>query len=135
VDGDTRPLEDFDRYLESIEEDGAELCSVKVAVASPRTEAQKLQALEYRMAMLSRHFRPWLTSGACTVAKTESLRRILQFHSFWFPGEDIETGRVARALGMRVRHLDLVVETDDRCRGADCSVSVAYGGPEISATR
>ena len=38
--------------------------------------AQKLQALEYRMAMLSRHFRPWLTSGACTVAKTESLRRI-----------------------------------------------------------
>ncbi len=112
MDADTRPLEDFDRYIEGMKEDGAEICSVKVAVASPRTQAQKMQALEYRMAMLARHFRPWLTSGACTVAKTEAMRRILRFHSFWFPGEDIETGRVARALGMRVRHLDLTVETD-----------------------
>ncbi len=112
VDGDTRPLEDFGRYLESMEEDGADICSVKIAVANPRTQAQKMQALEYRMAMLARHFRPWLTSGACTVAKTEALRRVFQYHSFWFPGEDIETGRVSRALGMRVRHLDLTVETD-----------------------
>jgi cellulose synthase/poly-beta-1,6-N-acetylglucosamine synthase-like glycosyltransferase len=112
VDGDTRPLDDFARYLESMEEDGADICSVKVTVASPRTQAQKMQALEYRMAMLSRHFRPWLTSGACTVAKTEALRQIFEFHSFWFPGEDIETGRISRALGMRVRHLDLTVETD-----------------------
>jgi cellulose synthase/poly-beta-1,6-N-acetylglucosamine synthase-like glycosyltransferase len=112
VDADTWPLDDFGRYLESMEADGADICSVKVAVANPRTQAQKLQALEYRMAMLSRHFRPWLTSGACTVAKTEAMRQIFRFHSFWFPGEDIETGRVARALGMRVRHLDMLVETD-----------------------
>ena len=112
LDGDTRPLEDFGRYLESIEEDGADLCSVKVAVTNPRTQAQKMQALEYRMAMLSRHFRPWLTSGACTVGKTEALRLIYRHHSFWFPGEDIETGRVAKALRMRVRHLDMTVETD-----------------------
>jgi hypothetical protein len=52
VDGDTRPLDDFGRYIESVEEDGADLCSVKVAVANPRTQAQKMQALEYRMAML-----------------------------------------------------------------------------------
>ncbi len=71
-----------------------------------------MQALEYRMAMLSRHFRPWLTSGACTVGKTEALRLIFRHHSFWFPGEDIETGRVAKALRMRVRHLDMTVETD-----------------------
>ena len=30
----------------------------------------------------------------------------------WFPGEDIETGRVALALKLRVRHLQMQVETD-----------------------
>jgi cellulose synthase/poly-beta-1,6-N-acetylglucosamine synthase-like glycosyltransferase len=33
-------------------------------------------------------------------------------HSKWTPGEDIETGRTALALKMRIRHLDMVVETD-----------------------
>jgi cellulose synthase/poly-beta-1,6-N-acetylglucosamine synthase-like glycosyltransferase len=112
VDADTRPLEDIGRYIARIEEDGADVCSAKVHVADPNTQAQKMQALEYRMAMLSRHFRPWLTSGACMVARVDAMRRIFYFHSLWFPGEDIETGRVARALGMRVRHLDMEVETD-----------------------
>jgi hypothetical protein len=30
----------------------------------------------------------------------------------WTPGEDIETGRTALALRMRIRHLDMVVHTD-----------------------
>jgi len=30
----------------------------------------------------------------------------------WTPGEDIETGRTALALRMRIRHLDMVVYTD-----------------------
>jgi cellulose synthase/poly-beta-1,6-N-acetylglucosamine synthase-like glycosyltransferase len=64
------------------------------------------------MAMLARHFRPWLTSGACFLARTDSLRAILDRHSLWTPGEDIETGRIALALKMRIRHLDVVVETD-----------------------
>ena len=58
VDADTRPLEDIGRYIARIEEDGADVCSAKVHVADPRRQAQKMQALEYRMAMLSRHFRP-----------------------------------------------------------------------------
>jgi cellulose synthase/poly-beta-1,6-N-acetylglucosamine synthase-like glycosyltransferase len=33
-------------------------------------------------------------------------------HSMWTPGEDIETGRTALALRMRIRHLDMVVHTD-----------------------
>ena len=33
-------------------------------------------------------------------------------HSLWTPGEDIETGRTALALRMRIHHLDIVVETD-----------------------
>jgi cellulose synthase/poly-beta-1,6-N-acetylglucosamine synthase-like glycosyltransferase len=33
-------------------------------------------------------------------------------HCSWTPGDDIETGRTALALRMRVRHLDMVVHTD-----------------------
>jgi cellulose synthase/poly-beta-1,6-N-acetylglucosamine synthase-like glycosyltransferase len=64
------------------------------------------------MAMLSRHFRPWLTSGACFIAKTDSLRLIFEQHSLWTPGEDIETGRTAHTLRMKIRHADFVVTTD-----------------------
>jgi len=91
---------------------GADLCSIKCAVANRTNLATKLQALEYRMAMLCRHFRPWLTSGACFLARTDALRQIMARHSTWTPGEDIETGRAALALRMRIRHLDMVVHTD-----------------------
>jgi cellulose synthase/poly-beta-1,6-N-acetylglucosamine synthase-like glycosyltransferase len=63
------------------------------------------------MAMLARHFRPWLTSGACYAARTSALRAVLAIHSMWPPGEDIETGRIAHAFKMRIRHLDMRVET------------------------
>jgi cellulose synthase/poly-beta-1,6-N-acetylglucosamine synthase-like glycosyltransferase len=46
------------------------------------------------------------------VARTESLREILWYHSTWFAGEDIETGVIARRRGMTVRHIDTVVHTD-----------------------
>ena len=91
---------------------GADLCSIKCAVGNRTNFVTKLQALEYRMAMLSRHFRPWLTSGACFLARTDALRQIMARHSLWTPGEDIETGRTALALRMRIRHLEMVVHTD-----------------------
>lgn len=112
MDGDTRPLDDVGRFVSAMERDGADLCSTKVSVASPATEAQRFQALEYRMAMLARHFRPWLTSGACYAARTSALRAILAMHSMWPPREDMETGRIAHAFKMRIRHLDLRVETN-----------------------
>ena len=112
MDADTRPIDDIALYIESMANDGADLCSTKVLVDEPRSSAQRFQALEYRMAMLSRHFRPWLTSGACFVATTDAMKRILDSHSMWFTGEDIETGRIGFALRMRLRHLDLQVATD-----------------------
>ena len=91
---------------------GAEICSIKCAVANRTNVVTKVQALEYQMAMLGRHFRPWLTSGACFLARTDAMRTIMAHHSLWTPGEDIETGRTALALRMRIHHLDIVVETD-----------------------
>jgi Glycosyl transferase family group 2 len=112
LDADTSVGDDVARAVAAVRASGADLCSIKCGVANRTNIVTKFQYLEYRMAMLARHFRPWLTSGACFVARTESLRQILDRHSMWTPGEDIETGRTALALRMRIRHLDMVVHTD-----------------------
>jgi cellulose synthase/poly-beta-1,6-N-acetylglucosamine synthase-like glycosyltransferase len=112
LDADTVVDDKVPATVAAAHADGADLCSIKCAVGNRTNVVTKLQALEYRMAMLARHFRPWLTSGACFLARTESLREIMARHSKWTPGEDIETGRTALALKMRIRHLDMVVETD-----------------------
>jgi cellulose synthase/poly-beta-1,6-N-acetylglucosamine synthase-like glycosyltransferase len=112
LDADTTIRDDLAGAVAAAAASRDDLCSTKCAVANRVNVVTKLQALEYRMAMLSRHFRPWLTSGACFLARTESLRVVMDHHSMWTPGEDIETGRIALALRMRIRHLDIVVETD-----------------------
>jgi hypothetical protein len=119
LDADTSIDEGLEHVVAAVAESGADLCSVKVEAELPRTAAAKLQALEYRIAMLSRHYRPWMTSGACFIGKTTSLRLIFAHHSLWTPGEDIETGRAAHALKLKIRHADFVVRTEvpDTWRG------------------
>ena len=112
LDSDTVVGDDVAAAVAAADMAGADLCSIKCAVLNRTNVVTKLQALEYRMAMLCRHFRPWLTSGACFLARTDALREIMARHSAWTPGEDIETGRTALALRMRIRHLDMVVHTD-----------------------
>jgi hypothetical protein len=112
LDADTHLDAGLDRVVAGVAASGADICSVKVEADRPATTAAKLQALEYRMAMLARHYRPWMTSGACFIGKTESLRLIFAHHSIWTPGEDIETGRAAHALRMKIRHADFVVTTE-----------------------
>jgi cellulose synthase/poly-beta-1,6-N-acetylglucosamine synthase-like glycosyltransferase len=112
LDADTSIGDDLSRGVAAVAASGAEICSIKCAVANRLNVVTNLQALEYRMAMLARHFRPWLTSGACFLARTDSLRLIMDRHSLWTPGEDIETGRTALALRMRIHHLDITVETE-----------------------
>jgi len=112
LDADTYIGPGLEKMVAAIESCGADLCSVKVEAEGARTIAARLQAVEYRMAMLSRHFRPWMTSGACFIGRTDSLRLIFDRHSLWTPGEDIETGRTAHALKLKIRHADFVVTTD-----------------------
>ncbi|MDX6412749.1 MAG: hypothetical protein QOH23_159 [Gaiellaceae bacterium] len=112
LDADTYIGPGLERMIAAIAANGADLCSTKVEAHAAHTTAAKLQALEYRMAMLSRHFRPWLTSGACFIGKTDSLKLIFDQHSLWTPGEDIETGRTALALKLKIQHADFVVTTD-----------------------
>jgi cellulose synthase/poly-beta-1,6-N-acetylglucosamine synthase-like glycosyltransferase len=112
LDADTSVGDDLPRAVAAVHAAGAELCSIKCAVANRTNAVTKFQSLEYEMAMLARHFRPWLTSGACFLARTVALRKVMDRHSLWTPGEDIETGRTALALRLRIRHLDVVVHTD-----------------------
>jgi len=112
VDGDTEFTLHPGRAVAAAAAADADVCSVKIVPTSRRTLAERLQALEYAMAMLGRHHRPWLTSGACFVARTDALAEILGRHSCWFFGEDIEVGVIARRLRMRIRHLDFPAMTE-----------------------
>ena len=112
IDGDTISHEDPGRAVAAARAAGADLCSVKITVSRRETLIEKLQAVEYDMSMLGRHNRAWMTSGACMIARTSALRGILSSHSFWFPGEDIETGVIAKHFRLAVRHVDMRFYTD-----------------------
>jgi cellulose synthase/poly-beta-1,6-N-acetylglucosamine synthase-like glycosyltransferase len=113
IDADSYAVDDFGKAIAAAGRAGADFCSVKCLVARPRTLCERLQAVEYAMAMRTRHFRPWMTSGACIMATTDAYRAALQLHSLNFGtcGGDIETGRAAHHLRMRIRHIDFVVYT------------------------
>jgi cellulose synthase/poly-beta-1,6-N-acetylglucosamine synthase-like glycosyltransferase len=111
IDGDTVPDPGLDRAVAALDRANADIASIRCEALYPRTFAAHLQNTEYRIAMLSRRYRPWLTSGAGFVARSDCLKYVLALHSHWPVGEDIETGRIALALGMKIRHLDYVVRT------------------------
>ena len=112
MDADSYARDDVARAVAAAAAADADLCSVKVVVANRRRTIERLRALEYEMAMLGRHVRPWLTSGGCMLGKTSAILRILRTHSLWFYGEDVETGVVAKRLRMRVCHVDFRVYTE-----------------------
>jgi hypothetical protein len=111
MDADTCPVDDPAPLVAEMARAGVDYASVCVRVQHPRRLVERIQALEYRMAMRGRRLRPWLSSGACYGGTADALRRVLSHHSMWFPGEDLEAGRIALALRLRVRHLDLRVAT------------------------
>lgn len=113
IDADSYAVDDFGKAIAAAERARADFCSVKCLVASPRTVCERLQAVEYEMAMRTRHFRPWMTSGACIIATVDAYAAALRLHSLNFGtcGGDIETGRAAHHLRMRIRHIDFVVYT------------------------
>ncbi|HEX8646397.1 MAG TPA: glycosyltransferase family 2 protein [Thermoleophilaceae bacterium] len=111
LDADTLVDDDIPAAVAALAADGGDIASTKVDVSNAVGVPAKMQRLEYRIAMLTRHYRPWLTSGACFIARTNALRAIFARHTKWTPGEDIETGRVAVALRMKIRHVDVTVRT------------------------
>ena len=112
MDGDSSCADHPGRAVAAAMAAGADLCSVRVVPSRRDTLIEKLQGVEYDVSMLGRHIRPWLTSGACMIAKTSSYRRIMRHHSLYYYGEDVETGMIAKYLRMWVGHVDFTVYTD-----------------------
>ncbi len=112
LDDDTIPKRDFSNLVGILEKENADLTSVRVFADRNKKLIEKLQDIEYKIAMLARQNRKWITSGACICGKTESLRKIMDSHSLFREGGDIETGLLAKKMGMKIHHSEFEVYTE-----------------------
>ena len=113
IDADTVPNRPFEMLAGEVQRRGLDLASVRIVPANPRASVlTRLQALEYRLAMQIKFVAPWMLSGACHAAKTEVLADVMNRHSLFFQGNDVETGLIADARGYRVGHVPFEVLSD-----------------------
>jgi cellulose synthase/poly-beta-1,6-N-acetylglucosamine synthase-like glycosyltransferase len=113
IDADSVPARPFDVLAGEVQRRGLDLASVRIVPANPRASVlTRLQALEYRMAMQIKFVAPWMLSGACHAARTEVLADVMNRHSLFFQGNDVETGVIADARGYRVGHVPFEVLSD-----------------------
>ena len=112
LDGDTVSEKPLDCLMQTFINRNLDISSVRVLASKTDTMIEKLQAIEYELAMDVREVYPWLTSGACMIAKTEVIQDIMSSHSLFFQGGDIEIGKLADMKGYHVGHIPYVLYTD-----------------------
>jgi Glycosyl transferase family group 2 len=113
IDADTVPARPFEMLAGEVQRRGLDLASVRIVPANPRASLlTRLQTLEYRLAMQIKFVAPWMLSGACHAARTEVLADVMNRHSLFFQGNDVETGLIADARGYRVGHVPFEVLSD-----------------------
>ncbi len=112
LDGDTVAEKKLFKLVHLVRELDFDLASVRVLASKKDTIMEKLQSVEYDLAMDARKIYPWLTSGACMVAKTAVIKDIMQHHSLFFSGGDIEIGKLAGILKYKVGHVRFEFYTD-----------------------
>ena len=112
LDGDTTTEESFYKLCGVMEEHNFDIASVRIVPSKRETIMERLQGIEYDVAMQARLIYPWLTSGACMVAKVSTLKDVLVHHSLFFSGGDIEIGKLAVYSGYHVGHIRFTLFTD-----------------------
>lgn len=112
LDGDTVSKDSLNKLVGQFEKKKYDVASVRILSAKNSTLMEKMQNIEYELAMDARKVYPWLTSGACIVAKTRVIREVMSHHSLFFSGGDIEIGKLASMLGYSVGHIPAVFYTD-----------------------
>jgi hypothetical protein len=112
LDGDTTVDGDLRVACGAMIENDLDLASVRVLPSRRETIIERLQGVEYDVAMDGRRAYPWLTSGAGMIASTSAMAHILQNHSMFFNGGDIEIGKLANAMGKRVGHVPMAFMTE-----------------------
>ncbi len=112
IDGDTYVDGDLAALCGAMAEHALDIASVKILPARRKTVIEHLQGVEYDIAMRARLIYPWLTSGAGMVAKTTVMNAVMENHSLFFNGGDIEIGKLADMMRYKVGHLPMVFYTD-----------------------
>jgi cellulose synthase/poly-beta-1,6-N-acetylglucosamine synthase-like glycosyltransferase len=112
LDGDTVCGKDLRLVMGEFVARDLDLASVRVVPSRALNLIQHMQRIEYQIAMDARKQYPWLTSGACMIAKTKTLQHALGNHSHFFQGGDIEIGKLSRLLGYKVGHIEVHFLTD-----------------------
>lgn len=112
LDGDTTCKNELSYLAGIMERDNIDLASVKIVPSKHETVAENLQYIEYEIAMKSRRIYPWLTSGAAMIGKRDSMEKIMEKHSLFFNGGDIEIGKIAYLMGFKVEYIPVNFYTD-----------------------
>jgi hypothetical protein len=112
IDGDTYVADDLAILCGAMEQYKLDMASVKILPSRRKTIIEQLQGVEYDIAMRARLIYPWLTSGAGMVARKEVMNAVMENHSLFFNGGDIEIGKLAHLMGYKVGHIPMVFYTD-----------------------
>ena len=112
IDADTTTTQPLERLVGALHSRGLDVASIRLVPSNQHESLlTRFQAHEYRLAMQLRIIAPWLLSGACHAARTSALRQIMDNHSLFFQGNDVEAGVLADAMGFRVGHVPFEVPT------------------------
>lgn len=105
LDADTYAKANVNNLIRTFIKHDLDIASLRCEAHDPKKIIEVLQAFEYRLAMDNRRMDPWLTSGACNIAKAHVYKEIFSRHSDFFAGGDIEIGKLAQVRGYKLRHL------------------------------
>ena len=111
IDADTRTVLPLDLLVREFIAKDLDLASIRLEASNNDTVLARLQAHEYAMAMRLRLIMPWMISGACHIARSDVHRTLMNRHSLFFQGNDVELGLMAVELGYRVGHIPFRVPT------------------------
>jgi cellulose synthase/poly-beta-1,6-N-acetylglucosamine synthase-like glycosyltransferase len=111
IDADTYTDKNVNNLVRTFVAHRLDIASLRCEVANPTTLIETLQDFEYNMAMDNRRMDPWLTSGACNIARAQVFQKIFNTHSNFFAGGDIEIGKLAQVMGYRLRHIEFTFFT------------------------
>jgi cellulose synthase/poly-beta-1,6-N-acetylglucosamine synthase-like glycosyltransferase len=111
LDADSTTTAPISQLVSELVRQNLDLASIRLVPRNSAGLLAKLQRFEYRLAMQFRFVAAWMVSGACHVARTEVLRDVMNHHSLFFQGNDVETGLIATERGYAVGHIPFEVQT------------------------
>lgn len=111
IDADTYAKDNVNNLIRTFIAEDCDMASLRCEVANVHNLIEVLQEYEYRSAMENRRMDPWLTSGACNMAKAGVFHEVFSNHSNFFAGGDIEIGKIAQLMGYDLRHVSFVFYT------------------------